>query len=564
MADSLTWTSTLLRAFYSHGVRHVYLSPGSRSTPLTIAAAAHPGFTKRVVLDERSAGFQALGAGKASGTPALLICTSGTALANYLPAVVEAKESGVPMIILSADRPPHLRGSGSSQTIDQIKLFGDQAVWFHEAGEPVHDSRDYRHLERIAAQAVENSVRSGGASHINLPFRKPLEPGEGTLEAEKKRNREQAEREQRTRHTSASRSAVLLSERILKLLADAERPLMIGGPGHPFSAPVRSFHSLAEKLQAPVLLEPGSGIPQTENTISGYDQFLRTDTYRKELMPDLILRFGGVPVNRSLQEFLAECRDIPALQFLTRNGWQDDLFVSDERIFLSGDTLDTDPVEPKENSWIQSFFTHEQRALEQRSELLERTSVLTDGHVVRHLSRSAGSRFDWMASNSFPIRDLTLFGTPVIPGTRIFSNRGAAGIDGILSSGLGIQAAAGRPVICLIGDLAFLHDSNALLSARKVHHPMLIVILNNGGGSIFRMLPVRDQEEYFQTYFETPQDVDVQSLARAHGLDYLLVDSLEKLNQIDPERYFEPKTTILECRTDAEASMALRRNLWNG
>ncbi|MEX2601426.1 MAG: 2-succinyl-5-enolpyruvyl-6-hydroxy-3-cyclohexene-1-carboxylic-acid synthase [Balneolaceae bacterium] len=564
MADSLTWASTLLRAFFNLGIRHIIVSPGSRSTPLTLAAATHPGFTKRVVLDERSAAYQALGTGKADGVPALLICTSGTALANYLPAVVEAKESGVPIVILSADRPPHLRSSGSSQTIDQIKLFGEQAVWFHEAGEPVHESRDYRQLERIAAQAVESSIRYGGASHVNLPFRKPLEPSANSLSDEKERNRSQLEQQKRKQYDAASRSTVHLSVEILELLNRSQRPLIIGGPGHPFSVPVHSIHSLAEKLQAPLFLEPGSGIPQTENTITGYDQFLRHDTCRRELRPDLILRFGAVPVNHSLQLLLAECRDIPTLQFLSRSGWQDDLYTSDERIFLTGDTLDTEPVKPKKNRWIQSFFTHEQRALERRSELLEQAPTLTDGHIIRHLSRSSGTRFDWMVSNSFPIRDLALFGSPLITGTRIFANRGAAGIDGILSSGLGIQAAAGRPLICLMGDLAFLHDSNALLSAQKVGHPVLVVILNNGGGTIFRMLPVREQEEYFKTYFETPQDVDFQSLARAHGLDYLLVDSLEKLSKIDPENYLEPKTTILECQTDPEASMDLRRALWNG
>jgi 2-succinyl-5-enolpyruvyl-6-hydroxy-3-cyclohexene-1-carboxylate synthase len=193
MADHLKWTSHLFRAFYKEGVSQIYISPGSRSAPLALAAAIHPGFVAHVVVDERSAAFQALGSGKASGVPAILICTSGTALANYHPAVIEAKHAGVPLIVLSADRPPHLRGTGSSQTIDQIKLFSDSAVMFHELGEPVFDKRDLSRLELLAKQAVQSAIQKGGAVHLNAPFRKPLEPSSGSLQREENLNRQQVD-----------------------------------------------------------------------------------------------------------------------------------------------------------------------------------------------------------------------------------------------------------------------------------------------------------------------------------------------------------------------------------
>src|SRR5690625_1959631 len=197
----LSWISHLFRAFWAEGVRHIYISPGSRSTPLVQAAAGHPGFQKHVVLDERSAAFQALGTGKATGIPALLICTSGTAVANYHPAVIEAGEAGVPLLIISADRPPHLRGTGSSQTIDQVKLFGDAVIMFHELGEPVHSEEDYRRLTLLAHQSVTLSRNPGGAVHLNAPFRKPLEAGDEIRQRARERNMEQI----RTRDRKSTR-----------------------------------------------------------------------------------------------------------------------------------------------------------------------------------------------------------------------------------------------------------------------------------------------------------------------------------------------------------------------
>src|SRR5690625_4311743 len=232
----LSWVSHLFRAFWAKGVRHIYISPGSRSTPLVQAAAAHPGFKKHVILDERSAAFQALGTGKASGMPALLICTSGTAVANYHPAVIEAGQAGVPLLIISADRPPHLRGTGSSQTIDQVKLFGDAVVMFHELGEPVYSDEDYRRLSLLAHQSVTLSRNPGGAVHLNAPFRKPLEASREALEEERERNLEQirASRERQHEQNAVNTGHRSLPEEVIERINRASRPLLIAGPDEPF------------------------------------------------------------------------------------------------------------------------------------------------------------------------------------------------------------------------------------------------------------------------------------------------------------------------------------------
>jgi 2-succinyl-5-enolpyruvyl-6-hydroxy-3-cyclohexene-1-carboxylate synthase len=317
MSSHLRWASTLIRSLYKSGVRHAVISPGSRSAPLTIAAAIHNGFQKHVVVDERSAAFIALGIGKSTGMPAVLICTSGTAAANYLPAIVEAKESGVPMIVLTADRPPNLRGIGSSQTVDQIKLYGDQAVFFHEAGEPGFEPADLRRLEYLGKQAVETALETGGAAHINLPFRKPLEPEDGEVEEEMKRNRADAD----PFHPAVSGRTITLSDALHSLISSAKRPLIIAGPSDPARSLQHVFDEAISTLNAPAIAEPGSGLRVDDHlTILRYEQFLRNESVLQELTPDLILRFGDQPFTKSLLKALEKWADIPLIHFSTAGG----------------------------------------------------------------------------------------------------------------------------------------------------------------------------------------------------------------------------------------------------
>lgn len=553
--------SHLVCSFYKSGIRHAIISPGSRSTPLTLAMSYHKGFRKQVVLDERSAAFMALGIGKESGMPAILVCTSGTAAANYLPAIAEAKESGVPLIVCTADRPPSLRGIGSSQTLNQIKLYGDNTVWFHELGEPADTDQDRHRIQYAARQAIDESITSGGASHINIPFRKPLEPSQSDISAELDLFDSQIGKPEHDPFFTSS-ATIMLSEQVENLISQSKRPLIIAGPADPFRQQYRTVLDLADRLKAPIVAEPGSGIPPHPTKIDRFDQILRKNEALSRLSPDLILRFGDQPFSKSLLKAIHHYRNVPLLRFDARNAWQDHEMNTTFSIRLQpNDQLDTTVIHPKtDSSYSKSWREAEKSSDIELTRSIAEADSLCDGHVFRHLADHLPYKWNVMLSNSLPVRDAALFGAP--SGT-LFLNRGVAGIDGVISTAIGTALSSAKPTCCVIGDLAFLHDSNALLSIKHVTSPFIILIINNGGGNIFRMLPIHKHDDVYRDYFETPQGTDIRHLALAHSLDYRRIDTLDELNNMhfDDSLQLE-KPIVLECVTNPDESMKLRSGLW--
>jgi len=559
MNSHLRWSSEFLDALHQQKVEHAIVSPGSRSTPLTFAAAIHPGIKKQIVLDERSAAFIALGIGKATGIPALLICTSGTAAANYLPAITEAKESGVPMIVLTADRPPNLRGIGSSQTVDQIKLYGDQAVFFHEAGEPQFDPADLKRLRYAAMQAVESSITSGGAAHINFPFRKPLEPTAEEIEFEKSRLSGTLSENISVSSHRANGRTVHLNQEITSLISESNRPLIIAGPANVAHQLNKVIQTIANLANSPVISEPGSGFSSSEYQVNRYEQFMRSEKKRKSLQPDLILRFGDQPFTKSMLVALDDWSEVPTIHFASRRATQDhDMSVMHKIECDPSDQFDLDHIQfNADPDWFAEWKKVDHSANDRLNESIEKTEALTDGHVFHYLSNSLNKNWNVMLSNSFIPRDMAMFGESK---TNQFVNRGAAGIDGIVSSAIGIAVSTEKPTCCITGDLAFLHDSNSLLSLKKVKHPFIIVVINNDGGNIFKMLPVSENVDYFQDYFITPQNADIQKLAEAHQIPFNRIQSGKELSSFFPESV--NGSQIVEFVTDPDESMNLRRTLW--
>ena len=563
MSDSFTWSTTLLDSFYKHGVRHAIISPGSRSTPLTLAAVIHPGIQKRVVLDERSAAFLALGIGKSTGMPALLICTSGTAVANYMPAVVEAKESGVPMILLTADRPPKLRNLGSSQTVDQIKLFGDQTVFFHEAGEPVHQEEDLNRISYLAKQAVEFSTDLGGAVQINLPFRKPLEPTSEALQKEKSTLKKNTIL--KDFKTSFDQSEITLRSEIIELISASKRPLFIAGTAEVRHALSRQIGELSTHLKGPVLAEPGSQLSGATNQIHRFDQFIRNPEIRQNLQPDLIIRFGDQPYSSSLLWALEAWTEIPVIHITARRPTQDHaMSVRHKVICQKHDSIILENIQSKSSeSWVDEWLSLDEKSSSKLAQKVNDQNTLTDGNVFNLFSNQLSDNWNVMLSNSLPARDMLTFGRS---NKHQFVNRGAAGIDGVLSTALGIHFSSGRATCCFIGDLAFLHDSNALYALQQVSDPpFVVVIVNNQGGNIFQMLPIHRKEdraipeEIYQTYFHTPQKTELSYLAKASGIKLKKIETIAALRQIDLNTI--KGSVILECVTDSKASMDLRIDL---
>ncbi|MEX2455953.1 MAG: 2-succinyl-5-enolpyruvyl-6-hydroxy-3-cyclohexene-1-carboxylic-acid synthase, partial [Balneolaceae bacterium] len=452
MTNHLGWTSAIANSLYEQGVRHAILSPGSRSTPLTLAFANHPGFDKTVVLDERSSAFIALGIGNESGIPAVLICTSGSAAANYFPAIIEAKKSGVPLIVLTADRPPHLRGIGSSQTIDQIKLFGDQAVFFHEAGEPVDEEMDIKRISLAAKQAVHDAIRIGGASHINLPFRKPLEPTQDQLESAIDSMSKFSS--VKVKSKASIQRTIRFDEELSELFNQSKKPLIIAGPSNHHQSLAETATELQKRLSAPLLAEPGSTLSPKKG-LYRFEQFLRNKENLNSLKPDLIIRIGDQPFTKSLLTALDVWSDVDVIHFSGREAWQDSAMSSTVRFVIhQTDSVDYSPIKKKPaTEWLDAWKTSENNSETSLKNSFKKSSLLSDGHVFNHISKISE---DWnvMISNSLPVRDMSLFGKPT---AQQFVNRGTAGIDGILSTGVGISRSSQKPTLCLIGDLAFLH-----------------------------------------------------------------------------------------------------------
>lgn len=553
------WCTVFLRELYQSGVRHVVISPGSRSTPLTLAAAVHPGLRKHVVLDERSAGFTALGLGKATGRPAVLVCTSGTATANYYPAVIEARQSGVPLLLATADRPPHLRNTDANQTIDQMELYGKFAILFKDIGEPAGGEPELHTLTETARQAFEQATYLRGPVHLNFPFSKPLEPEASFIKSVKKEN-ENLATINKNRVADKTDGEFHFPGDILQKLNQAGKPIIIIGQ-LPADVEIEPIFKLADQLKSPVLSE--QGITGSAYAIQGFEGFLRTKKNRKYLEPDLILRFGLQPASKSL--------------LLALNYWQPEhhiyvtgpanpkktsLPVSDT-LTWNGKDMEAGEISGCPESWAGRWKKAVQHYAGRKATACSDVQELTDGHVYERLSGQIPENWSIFFSNSFPARDRSMFGKWSTQ--QLFTNRGASGIDGITSTALGIGIGTDRAGVLFTGDLAFLHDTNALLNHKLLTQPLIVVVINNKGGSIFRMLPIAGYEQYFNPYFETPQQADISKLAGSYGVNHQKIETVRELNAFRLKGFITKSGSnlyILECQTDPEASMQLRKKLW--
>jgi 2-succinyl-5-enolpyruvyl-6-hydroxy-3-cyclohexene-1-carboxylate synthase len=537
------WARTLLDELARAGVRHVVVSPGSRSAPLVLAVAADARFRTAVQVDERSAGFLALGVGKGTGHPAAVITTSGTAVANLLPAVVEAAQSEVPLLLLTADRPPRLRGADANQAIEQPGIFGSYVRLFQELSPAEVSDRALRHLRGVANRAVAAAVGApAGPVHLNLAFEKPLEPvavpGDlpaGLEEAAPLAMAGRGNGEPFTRiHPRRVMPAHPVLHDLARRLRDAERPVIVAGPTpRPFESG-EAVIELARSLGVPLLADPLSGARTAELPGHAYDLALRVAGVREALAPDLVLRFGRTPSSASLATWLDELRAVPQVVVDGGDGWKDHLAVASEVVpgdaegvaqalqaEISGSVAEAGP-------WSATFARIDARVADAVAPALQ--ADFFEGAAAVEAARTAQVLF---VSNSMPVRDVDALvpcglggdGAPL----RILGNRGASGIDGIVSTALGVAWGAGVRVTALIGDLALVHDMNGLLRARDLdgdRGPCRVdfVVVNNDGGGIFHLLPVRDHEPHFTRFVATPHGLEPERIAALHRLPFRKVE----------------------------------------
>ena len=579
------WAAYFLFSLRQQGIQHIFISPGSRSTPLTLAASFIPDMETYVLLDERSSGFTALGAGKHQSNPAVLICTSGTAAANYYPAVIEARQAGVPLILCTADRPPSLRSTGANQTIDQLHIFGNYPVFFHEVGQPQQEQFALQRLRTLASQAYNMSIERRGPVHLNFPFAKPLEPSPSFFYQLKTAIESGFDESSspivvNPKYDGTHPPNISVGPDMQRTITDSKKPLIIAGPEQPFAQRPSTLYNLGQRLRAPIIAEAGSQLLQEETKQSsdpilmhGYERYLTDSSFLDDYQPDLLIRFNTSPTSGSVNNALLHWQAIPHLHFDTHPDWHDPNHTADCRITCHPDELEESILNPIFNNclgsekWIKSWRKLSKEYLANKNTLLseQEDTPLTDGTAIHYAVKSAPAGLNLFLSNSLPVRDIELFASDrIYPFKQVITQRGASGIDGITSAAIGYTLESGTPGLLVIGDLSFLHDTNALLNAKYLSHSLRVLILNNGGGSIFRMLPIAEAApELFQTYFETPQSADMAGLASAYSnVSYQKATTAEELDSImGSEEANEAGMHLIECPTDPDRSMELRNAL---
>ena len=556
------WGSVLVETLHRLGLRQAVISPGSRSTPLTIAFARHPGIESIAVLDERSAAFFALGLARRSHRPVVLLCTSGTAGANYFPAVIEAHESGVPLLVLTADRPPELRDCHSGQTIDQQKLFGRYVNFHHELAVPEASLPVLRYLRQTVAHAFARTGQPGGAGpvHLNCPFRDPLPPHpDRTALAMKSR-------------ITAGFFAHLVpvaaaAERlVLPELPDLRRGLIVTGPHQP-EAPARFaavVELLAHKTGWPVLADSLSPLRSFaapgQPWVTAYDTLLRNDGLKKKLRPEFVLCLGGWPVSKVLRTWLEQI-DAPTW-LVTETSANPDALHGRTRLICSDieALADAMPERKTDGAYNAEWTCADALARAGLDAQLARLKWLFEGKAAWLLAKHLPKDTPVFVANSMPVRDVEYFWPAGDRGQAMYFNRGANGIDGTLSTALGV-AHGGPPAVLLTGDLALLHDTNGFLLRPKFKGSLTIVLINNRGGGIFGHLPVARFDPPFEEFFATPQEADFRKLSAAYGVQHVAVRDWAQLGRL-VSRLPARGIRILELRTDRKRDAAFRKDLF--
>jgi 2-succinyl-5-enolpyruvyl-6-hydroxy-3-cyclohexene-1-carboxylate synthase len=550
------WGSVLAETLARCGVTHAVVSPGSRSTPVTFALAAQPGIEAIPVLDERSAAFFALGLARQHRRPAVLLCTSGTAGANYFPAIIEAQESGVPLLVITADRPPEMRDSASGQTIDQQKLFGDHVNFHHELAVPEASLRQLAYLRQMVAHAVERTRGPvAGPVHLNAPFRDPLPPIEDAT------TRRLAAELGEAFFAHLGAPAPVVSQAVVWQRPTTARGIIVAGPtaAPEPAAYARHVGRLAGALGWPVLadaLSPLRSFAAGETVVvTAYDAVLRQPRLARELAPRAVLCLGGWPTSKVLREWLESAAAEVLLVAPTianrdaLHGRTRQICAPVEAVQVAGERVRDDTylaawrnAERGTRAWLDRAFDAEGGPFEAKASWL-----------LAHVLPAETPLF---VASSMPVRDLEYFWPARDRRVTVAFNRGANGIDGTLSTALGWVH--GRAGVLLTGDLALLHDANGFLLRNHLRGSLTIVLINNRGGGIFEHLPVAGFEPPFETFFATPQDVDFAALCAAHGLEHVLVRDWRHLAELTGQLP-AAGIRVLEVRTDRRADAAQRK-----
>jgi 2-succinyl-5-enolpyruvyl-6-hydroxy-3-cyclohexene-1-carboxylate synthase len=567
---STAFATVLVDELIRCGLTDAVIAPGSRSAPLALAlhsAAAAAGSPLRlhVRIDERSASFLALGLAKAHGNPVVIVTTSGTAAAHCHAAVIEADEAGVPLLVLTADRPPELRGTGANQTIDQLKVYGSAVRWFCEAGVPENRPGQVAYWRSLACRAWSHASGNGpafpGPVHINLPLREPLVPGLADAAGAAAWCEPLTGRAGGAPWTQFDAAADAGGEPVPALMLDwTQRGVVVAGDG---TADPAGLAALALQAGWPLLAEPSSGARQGPAALSSYPYLLDSPAFAGAHQPDLVISAGRPGLSRGQLALLrgaggsggdAGWRHVVLSQGPGR--WSDPARTATQvaaRVVLRGA-----PRLAAQSDWLQSWLAADASARRAADEVLAADGSLSEPFLARDIAAALPAGGLLWAASSMPVRDLDRHMT-ARAGLRVLANRGASGIDGLVSAAIGAaiahQAAGGAPAVALLGDLALLHDAPGLMLGPLEQRPDLcLVVVNNDGGGIFSTLEQAAFPDAFERVFGTPHGADLSALAAAAGLPYSRLENAGDL----PGALAGSGLRIAEVRTDRAEGAKLR------
>lgn len=544
-----SFAATFVDELAAQGVEYACVSPGSRSAPVAMALQRHPHIKVIVQIDERCAGFFAVGLGKSTGKPAVVLSTSGTAAVEFHPAVVEAGYSGTPLIVLTADRPPELQDVGANQAIDQSKLYGGAVRWFFDPGVPVEQPNAARIWRRLAARAVAEASR--GPVHLNLPFREPLVAAPGQIPVA-----------QGAPAQSSTAGRLLPSQAQVASLASAlqraQRPLVVAGEMYDGDRLAPAL----KRLGLPILAEPTSQLRRADAgaPVESYEALLRAG-WSLQHGPDLVIRVGGTPTSRVLNRWLTAAA-APTFLVDPDRLWRDEDQVATNLLSCDPQPL-LEALPPVDRSaWREQWISAGKRA----SAAMAATFVSTplhEGHVVRALSSRLPPGGQVFIGSSMPIRAADSFWPLSRADQRFFANRGASGIDGLVSTGLGVATGHSHaPTVLLLGDLSLYHDMNGLWALQRHGIRATVVVCDNNGGGIFNFLPQSEHQDVFEEIFATPLGLDLSQVARLYGLVYSPVTERSGLEPAIADAIAAPTPTMVVVRFKREDSVSGHRLCW--
>jgi 2-succinyl-5-enolpyruvyl-6-hydroxy-3-cyclohexene-1-carboxylate synthase len=552
-------THQLIGAFVDElarsGVRDACTSPGSRNTPLLLALAREPRINAHSHIDERCAGFFAVGLAAASGLPVALTCTSGTAAANFAPAVIEADQANLPLIVLTADRPPELRESGAGQTIDQIKLYGSAVRWFFEVGNHEATPERLRWIRTLACRAVAAAAgERPGPVHINWALREPLNPPEPLPPL--------ADGRTDGRPWVSVRRPARVKVDLADHIDGAKRGVIVAGRA---DEPLAGAAAIAAAAGYPLLADPLSGARRGGAAVAHYDLLLRSEPFTLAHKPEVVIRLGDLPTAKPLRTWLASLTDVQQIAIAPNAGvWQDPAGVVSDALQADLAALSAPAAAPAQ--WLASWRSSDAQAAAALDRTLGAgTDALSELAVARLLGDVLPPDTTLFVAASMPVREIETTWAPRDAPPRVLANRGANGIDGTVSSAFGV-AATGVPTVLLLGDVALAHDIGGLLAASRLNLALTIVLLDNAGGSIFDFVGVPAQPDIYELHIATPTGLDFAKAAALYGLDYVAPTTLPAfqtaLDSALAAGGNKGRASLLHIRTARAANLELHQSLW--